>query len=252
MEKHGQLIGRHEPLATFNASSLGILRTRAMHTVGICAGVERVAQDREDPVGRRRPPLEFTDAPSAMAAKSQLQVVHDQVSKDRVRGTEFVELLEHEVNHSTCLLVGLLEDLARGCLEVSQGHRQEQLPAIGFIPAAAKQAVSKRHELIFTHCALHSEEQPIVAVGRIVDAVLVAQKRVEDSTDINELMPIFVGPRQPAEFQPQHDANVVQAHFRHQPLEARAIVSRLATLSLVLVNDDHSFGWPAEPLSELG
>ena len=32
-------------------------------------------------------------------------------------------------------------------------------------------------------------------------------------------MPVLVGPRQPAEFQPQHDSHVVQAHLRHQPSE---------------------------------
>ena len=246
-QEHGQLLGRHEPLAAFGAPRRGILRPRAVQAISVCPRIDGVSQDRQDSGGRRRPPLQLPDAPAALAAKSQLQVIHDQVTKDRVRGTEFLELLEDQPDHPTRLLVRLLNDLARGRLEVSQGDGQEQLAALRLVPAAAKQAIAHRNQLIFTHGAFHAKEEAVVAVQGIVDAVLIAQQGVKDTADVDEVMPFRIRPRQPAELQPQHDPHMVQAHFRHQPLESRAIVGRLAALALVLVDDHHPLRRPAEP-----
>ena len=186
-----------------------------------------------------------------MAAKPQVQAVHDQVTKDRVRGTEFLELLEDQPDHPAGLLVGLLDDLARGRLEVAQGDGQEQLAALRLVPAPAEQAIAQRHQLEFAHGAPHPQEQAVVPVQGVVDAVLIAEQRVEDAAHVDELMPVLVGPRQPAQLQPQHDPHVVQAHLRHQPLEARPLVGRLAAPALILVDDHHALGRPAEPLREL-
>ncbi len=109
-----------------------------------------------------------------MTAKSQLQVVHDQVTEDRVGGTEFLELLEHQLNHSTRLLVRLLNDLARGRLEVSQRNGQEQLAALRFVPTASKQTIVHSNQFVFAHCAFHAKEETIVTVQGIVDAILIA------------------------------------------------------------------------------
>ena len=72
-----------------------------------------------------------------------LQVIHDQVSKNRVRGTKLLELLEDQSDHATGLLVRPLNDLSRGCLEISQGNGQEQLAALRLVPTSTKQAISQ-------------------------------------------------------------------------------------------------------------
>ena len=102
---NGQLIGRHEPLTSPVASGLRIRRPRTVQPMGIGAGVDRVSQDRQDPGRRRWSPLQLADATPAMAAKSQVQAVHDQVTKDRIRRTEFLELLEDQPDHRLDLLV---------------------------------------------------------------------------------------------------------------------------------------------------
>src|SRR5262249_55854253 len=155
--------------------------------------------DRQDPGVRRWPPLQLPDPPAAMAAKSQSQVVHDQVTEDRIRGTEFLELLEDQLNHPTRLFVRLWNDLARGRLEVSQGDGQEQLATLRLVPTVAEQAIAQGNQLIFTHGAFHTKEEAIVAVSGVVDAVLIAQQGVEDPTDVDEAMPVRIRPRQPAE-----------------------------------------------------
>ena len=186
-----------------------------------------------------------------VAAKPQLQLVRDEVAKDGVGRSEFLELVEDQLDHAPCLLVGLLDDLPGGHLEVADGNVQEQLATLRLVPAAAQQAIPKRDQFKFAHGALHSQKEPIVAVQGIVDAILIAQQRVEDAAHIDELMPVLVGSRQPAEFQPQDHPDVIQAHLRHQPLKPRALVGGLAALSLILVDHHDALGRPAQALGEL-
>ena len=127
---------------------------RAVQAVGIGTDVDGVSQDRQDAVGRGRLPFQLPDAASALAAESQSQVIHDQITEDRVRGAEFLELLEDQSDHTPRLLVGLLDDFARRGLEVSQGKGEEQLATLGLVPAAAEQAIPEGHQLEFAHRAL--------------------------------------------------------------------------------------------------
>src|SRR5512142_2110308 len=98
------------------------------------------------------------------------------------------------MNHPTCLFVRLLNDLARGRLEVSQGDGQEQLATLRLVPTAAEQAVAHRNQLILTHGTFHTKEEAIVAVQGVVDAVLIAQQGVEDTADVDEAMPFGIRP----------------------------------------------------------
>jgi hypothetical protein len=53
-----------------------------------------MSQNRKDTGERRSTPFQFSATPAALTAKSQSQVIDDQVPKNRVRGAEFHELVE--------------------------------------------------------------------------------------------------------------------------------------------------------------
>jgi hypothetical protein len=78
-----------------------------MQSISIGTCVDRMSQGREDSIGRGGLPLQLPDAAPALAAKSQSQVIHDQIAEDRVCGAEFLELLEDQADHPPRLLVGL-------------------------------------------------------------------------------------------------------------------------------------------------
>jgi hypothetical protein len=216
-------------------------------------GCRRMDRTRAADAGRRRrPPLQVPAPAAPGAAEPQLQAVHGQVAKDRVRGPEFLELLEDQPDHSPRLLVRLLGDLSGGHLEVPDRDGQEQLAALRFVPAATEQAVPQGHQFVLAHGAAEAQKETVVAVQGIVHGVLVAQERVEDAAHVNELVPIRVGPRQTAELECQHNAHVVEAHLRHQTLEPRPVVGGPAAPPRVLVDDDDALGRPAQALGELG
>src|SRR5262249_60697718 len=128
----------------------GFVYARGVQAISVRAGMGGGPKDRRDRGGSGCPPLELPDAPAALAAESQSQVIDDQVAEDRVGGTELVELVEHQLDHPARLFVRLLDDLAGVRLEVSQGGGQEQLAALRLVPAAPEQAVAPRHRLLFT------------------------------------------------------------------------------------------------------
>jgi hypothetical protein len=82
-------------------------------------------------------------------------------------------------------------------------------------------------------------------------AVLITQERIEDATHVNQLVPIFVRARQSAQFQPQHDSDMIEAHLRHQPLKPGAIVGRPTAQTLIFVNHDDTLSSPTQPTCEI-
>ena len=145
LDEDRHLFRRHEPLAPFALPGHGVFLARTVEAVGVGPRVDGVSQDGQDAVVGGRPPLQLPDAPAPLAAEPQLQVIHRQVMKDRVRGAEFLELVEDQPYYGPRLLVWLLNDLYRRHLDVSDGNMQEQLAALGLVPAAAEQAVTHRH-----------------------------------------------------------------------------------------------------------
>ena len=113
MEKHGQLFGRHEPLTSLAVPGRRVIRSGTVQAIGIGTGVDRMSQDRQDSIGRGGLPLQFPDSPAPMAAKPQSQVIHDQITEDRVGGAEFLELLEDQADHPSRLFIGFQDDFAR-------------------------------------------------------------------------------------------------------------------------------------------
>ena len=54
---------------------------------------------------------------------------------------------------------------------------------------------------------------------RVVDRLRVAQQRPRQRAQLQQLMPLPPGPGQPRHLDAQHDADVIEADLRHQPLE---------------------------------
>src|SRR5262245_20668397 len=57
--QHADFLRRQEPFAAFGLTGNRILAARTVQSVGIGAGVDRVAQDRQDAIVRRATPLQL-------------------------------------------------------------------------------------------------------------------------------------------------------------------------------------------------
>ena len=118
------------------------------------------------------------------------------------------------------LLVGVQRQAAGRRLDVADRRVDDQLAAAGLVEFAADQAAADRMQLQFRDLALQAEHEPVVGVGRVVDAVLVGQQGAEEAADLQELVPVLAGPREAAHLQAQDQPDVVHADLGQQALEA--------------------------------
>src|SRR5271157_2144846 len=86
----------------------------------------------------------------------------------------------------------------------------------------------------------------IVELTRIVETILVEDQGVGQGTDLQQAMPVAVVPRQPGDFQAQHDAGIPQAHLGDQVLKALPVRCRGPRLALVVVDDQDTFDGPTQ------
>ena len=207
-----------------------------MQGKAIGARIDRMTKNGEDPRCGRRTPFQVTHPFAAVEPKAKTQAVHRKIAEYGVHRAQFGEFLEDQPNHGPRLLVRILNHLSRRLLEVPNGHQRKVLAAFGLVTRAAQQAIAQRDQFEFAHGAFHSEEEPIVPFAGIVHAVLITQERVEDATDVDQLMPVFVGTRQSTQFQSQHHSDVIETDLGHQPLKPGAIVGGLSTEALILIN----------------
>ena len=83
----------------------------------------------------------------------------------------------------------------------------------------------------FAHRTLEAQQQPIVVIGRVINAIHVSDEGAKQGTHFEQVMPITIGTCQARHLQAEDDANMRQAHLGHQTLEAGAAchtVGRLA------------------------
>ena len=90
-------------------------------------------------------------------------------------------------------------------------------------PASLEHARLEDVDLRLAHRALQPQQQAIVVKAGIVDAVGIADQRVEESAHLQQLMPIPARARQARDLDPEHQADVAKPDLGHKPLEAGPI-----------------------------
>ena len=87
---------------------------------------------------------------------------------------------------------------------------------------------------------------------RVVDRLRVAQQRPRQRAQLQQLVPLQPGPGQPRHLDPQHDADVVEADLRHQPLEPGPDLGAGRRVAQVLVDHQDPGRLPAQVSSAAG
>ena len=96
--------------------------------------------------------------------------------------------------------------------------------------------LTEDRQLHLAHRALHAEQQPIVGMARIVDSILVYDERADQSTELDERMPVATIAGKTRRLDRKHGADTIVADRREQSLEART--SDAAARAAEVVVDD--------------
>src|SRR5215211_6281914 len=95
------------------------------------------------------------------------------------------------------------------------------------------------------HRPLQAEQQPVIENAWMVQTLGVADERIDDRAQVQQVIPIAIISSQPTYLDSQHQAHSTEPYVCHQPIETRARQTRAAH-SLIVVDDAHVVHLPSK------
>src|SRR5262245_64056853 len=121
-------------------------------------------------------------------------------NKVRDHGERRSVLREEIKNKSHCRLhffIRVDDDLARRVVNQPNGQAKAQLTFLSLGQLAAQHPLAYPVKFSFTHRSTKAEEQPIIILTWIIDAFLIDDKRLGQSTDLQQAIRVTAGTSQP-------------------------------------------------------
>ena len=139
----------------------------------------------------------------------------------------------------------------RSCvrLDVADRDGEEEFAAARLLLQGFQRALAEQRQLHLAHRALHAEQQPIVRVARIVDAVLVDDQRADQAAELQQRVPVAAVAGEPRGLDRDHGADPALADRGEQLLEARPGDAGAGAAEIVV---DHLDGGPAQRAGAIG
>jgi hypothetical protein len=162
---------------------------------------------------------------------------------------ELGELREQELQCTLHALIRVLLDPVAAHLHVAGGHAKEKSAAPRFLAQRFLGSLSEQRQFELAHRALHAEQQSIIGVTRIVDSALVDEDRADQSTELDQHVPVAAVAGETRGLDRQHRTDTAGADRPDQTIEPGS--GDPATGAAKIVVDDFDRG-PAELTGTLG
>src|SRR4029077_11826383 len=218
-------------------------RARLGSSIDVGARVRRIMQEGQDAPVVQGAPQELTVATAPVEPGGEAQVIAGEGLDDPARGPHRVEGGEDQAHRLLDLLIGIEDELAGGIRDQPGGRPEAELARLGLGQLVGQQPRPEPVRFGGAHGALDPQDQPVVVLSGIINAVLVDDEGVGQATDFNEAIPVAAAPGPSGGFQAEDGAGAAQADLGHHVLETIATEGGGPGESLVLVDDlDALFG----------
>ena len=154
---------------------------------------------------------------------------------------------EHVADRGGDLLVGVDDHVVLVVVDQPDGQRNAQLAAPGGGPLGLVHPAGQPVELCLAHLALESQQEPVVDVGQVIDAVVVDDQGVSEAGQFQQAGQVRVGAGKPRDLQPEHRPGLPQAHPGDQLLEPVPVAGAAPGQAQVGVDHLDVAGGPAQP-----
>ena len=124
---------------------------------------------------------------------------------------------------------------------VPDRQRDRELAALGLGELARQHPLPDQVQFVFAHRPLQAEQQPVVVKPGVVDAVGVSEQHTGQRAQLQKLVPVPAGPRQPRHLDPEDDAHTSHRHLRDEPGKPLPGICRRSRHAQVIV-DHHDLG----------
>jgi hypothetical protein len=216
---------------------------------GIRPSIDGVSQDVVHGVVEWRPPDDAAPLCRAVACGGQRDAFLAQPHMHLSHTLKRSKLREHYPEGILHSLVRVLLDSVAPGFDIAGRDTEEQRAAACFLLQRLLRALAKQRELELAHRSLHAEQQAIIGIARIIDSVLVYDDGPDQSTELDQRMPVAAVAGEPGGFDREYGSDAPLADRCQQPLEARP--SNATARATEIIIDDLDLG-PAELLGAIG
>ena len=214
-------------------------RAGASAAEGVGARVKRIGQQLQNRVVDRQAPGHGRAPRGLVLDRGQRERLLAEPQQRLADAADLGELGEDETDRVLDTLIRVFLHAAIARLHVADGEPENQRAAPGLREQALVRSLPDPPELGFAHRAFEPQQQAVVELTWIVDALGVDDERPHQSAEVEELIPVPVVPGEPRDFEAEHRADVPETHFGDQPLESGSTRGRRPGLAEILVDDDH-------------
>ena len=149
---------------------------------------------------------------------------------------ELGDLVDGEPDRRLHAPVGILLQTVAD-LDEANRRTDDELASPGLLVARRERPLAQEVELVLVEAALQPPQQPVVALARRIDSLLIDQQRVDDAAHLDELLPVAAIAREPRDLPGRHRADLAEADLGHHALEAGARGPARRRAAEVLVDD---------------
>ncbi len=142
------------------------------------------------------------------------------------------------------LLVRVEGQFAVGADHVAGRWLAEPFAAAGAAQPPGLHALLELMQLETSQEAFDGQDQTVVEVLRMIQAVLVCEQGVESGANLDQTAAGLVFAGQAVDLKAEHQADVAQGNFRQEPGEIIAAGGRRAGAALIAVEDANALGGP--------
>jgi hypothetical protein len=210
------------------------------------AGIAGIVQDAQDDVVLQRFPVQVARAGAGAVPPGEGQPFGVERLHAGGRRPGGLEGGEQAPQGALDGGVGVEGDVPGGVVGQPDGQRGDQLAASGLGDDPAAQPGPDEMELCLGELPFHAQQEPVIEVPRVVEAVFVADQGAGQAAQSGELVPVGGVAGQPGAFQAEHDPGPAQRHLGDQVLESFPVGGRGAGVALVDVDHGDLVCRPAE------
>ena len=209
-------------------------------------GVAWIMQEQEEPAVLQWMPAQLTRPVATAQPIGKLKSLALEAPHGGIRGVSLTERCESQSDDILDLPIRVEHDTICGVVDESDGQREGELAAAGLVEEAAAQSRLDHVHLGLRDSALQSEEEPIIEVGGVVEAILIADDSGGERAELQEVLPIDTVASESRDLDPEHDAGVAEGDFADEVLKAIAVVGVFGRMSQVGIDNVYVVERPAE------
>ena len=191
--------------------------------VGIDPRVDRAVQHAGDRGAGRAFPHDLALERAGPHPDPYLNALLHEIAHHPLDRADLGELREDQPHHGLDLLVRIKRRLAGGPACIAGRQRDGHLTAAGLVDPPGLHPLLDQVEFGRQHRPLQPQQQPVVVLDRVINAVEIGQQRTRQRTQLDQLIPVLPRSCQARHLRAQHQPDMPQGNLGDQPLETRPI-----------------------------